>query len=544
MIDQLHVTDVALIEDATIIPGEGLTVLTGETGAGKTALLAALKLLVGERADTTMVREGADQLSVEGRVIAPDADDPDGIVVRRSVSTAGRSRVEIDGRMASVRELAEAVGTHVDLCGQHEHQRLLNTATHIDLLDAYAADDLAAPLEAYGRAWEQDAAARAEFQRLQELATASAERVDAARFALARIDEVGPVPGELDELEGRLARAEHAEALLRAAATAHAACASDGGAQDALYTATNALEQVADHDDTLAAARDRLSSALIEVEDVARDLAGYGDADDFDARGLETMRERAAQLHGLIRTYGPTLDDVLARRTEAAEVVGAADGSDTLLSQARDRLEAADKSLAAAASALSEARAAAAPRLAAALTEQMSRLMMGSASIEVSCEHLERDAWGPRGADRVELLYRPGSGMEARPLARIASGGEISRVMLAAKVVLGARDTVDTLVFDEVDAGVGGAAAVALADVIAQLASTHQVIVVTHLAQVAVRADCHYVVSKDEGEGVPHTTLSQVSGDDRVAEVARMLDGSAAEASLAHARELLASSGA
>ncbi len=538
MIDELHVRDVALIRDATIEPAAGLTVLTGETGAGKTALLSSIKLLVGERSDAGMVREGSPSLEVEGRLFLR-GDDEDGTVVRRRVGSDGRGRVEINGHMASVRELAQRVGSTVDLCGQHEHQRLLSVKTHVDLLDAWAGPAAREALKAYQEALDAAEEAAAELERVREMGRATGEKLDEAAFVLRRIDEVDPREGELEELEERLPRVEHGEALMQAAAGARELLSGDGGACDELGDAARVLEGAARYDARLGEWARALESALIDVEDVASELRSYADEIDFDPEELERLQERAAKLQGLMRAYGPGMADVLERRERAREVVEAAGDGGERERLAAEELERREAALAMAADALDAVRAEAAPRLAAAVSEQMAFLQMGTAELEVSQERLPRAEWGRRGPSRVELLYRPAAGLTARPLRRIASGGEVSRVMLACKVVLGEADDCETLVFDEVDAGVGGATAVALASVLARLAKTHQVIVVTHLAQVAVAAERHYLVRKTEGDA-PETTLEEISGDARVAEVARMLSGDTGSASLDLAREMLA----
>lgn len=543
MIDELHARDVALIRDATIRPANGLTVLTGETGAGKTALLGALKLLVGERADAGAVREGSEALVVEGRVFGRDGD-PDGHVVRRRVGADGRGRVEIDGSMASVHELAETVGSTVDLCGQHEHQRLLSVPTHVELLDAFAGEDAARARAAYAAALEAAREAAFELERVRELSRSGAEALDEARFVLERIDAVSPREGELEELEATLPKAEHAEALIVASSTARELVSGGEGdgpsAYDLISEAADALNSASSYDAELEAAAASLGSILVELDDAGQSLRAYRDSIDFDPGALEAMQTRMAALQGLMRSYGPGMDEVLARRERAAELIAAAGDEGLRLREAEEALAEAEAALAAAADALDELRRASAEPLASAITAQMERLSMGSASVEVEIERLPRSSWGTSGASRVELMYRPAAGLSAHPLKKIASGGEVSRVMLAAKVVLGASDEVDTLVFDEVDAGVGGATAVALAQVLADLAKTHQLIVVTHLAQVAVQADCHYLVEREENETGAETSLREVAGDERVAEIARMLSGSASEASIAHARELLA----
>ncbi|MDO4538178.1 MAG: DNA repair protein RecN [Coriobacteriales bacterium] len=541
MIDELHVENVALIRSATLRPTPGLTVLTGETGAGKSALLSSVKLLMGERADAGAVREGSSALVVEGRLFVRGGD-PDGLVVRRRVGADGRGRVSIDGHMASVRELASGIGATVDLCGQHEHQRLLQQASHVELLDAWAGERTGTALEAYRAALTKASAAAREFKRVQEMCKAASTRVDEAAFVLARIDEVNPQAGELEELEENLPRAEHAETLIRASQGARDALVGEDGALDLVSEAADELRSAARFDSGLEAFAESLSSAMIDLEDVAAELRDYRDKVDFDPEQLDEMQSRMAQLRGILRSYGPSMEDVFARRSQAAELVSAAQNGDALLNKARRALKKAEDELARAADELDARRAEVAPQLAEAVTEQMAYLEMGTAQLSVAQERMPRAQWTAAGPSKIELLYRPAAGMTARPLRRIASGGEISRVMLACKVVLGEADATETLVFDEVDAGVGGATAVALASVLARLAKTHQVIVVTHLAQVAVRGTCHYLVSKSadaDQSGVPETTIEPIEGEERVAEIARMLSGDTSEASLAHARALL-----
>lgn len=539
MIDELHVRDVALIRDAAIEPSAGLTVLTGETGAGKTALLSSIKLLVGERADAGMVREGASSLEVEGRLFLR-GDDEDGTVVRRRVGADGRGRVELNGHMASVRELAERVGATVDLCGQHEHQRLLSVQTHAEMLDEWAGAPAVEALEAYRGALAAAGEAAAELERVRKMGRATSERLDEAAFVLRRINEVDPHEGELEELESQLPRVEHGEALMSAALGARELLSADDGATDALGGAIRALEEAARFDERLRSWAATLESSLIDIEDVASELRDYAEEVDFDPEELDRVQSRLAALEGLRRSYGPRMADVLRRRDEAREIVAAASDGGELVRRAESELRLRESELSAAADALDAVRAAAAPRLGAAVSEQMSLLEMGGAALEVSVERLPRSEWGRGGPSRVEFLYRPGTGLTPRPLRRIASGGEVSRVMLACKVVLGEADACETLVFDEVDAGVGGATAVALASVLARLAQTHQVIVVTHLAQVAVAADRHYLVEKHATEGdVPETRLTLIDGERRVEEVARMLSGDTGSASCDLAREML-----
>ena len=539
MIDEIRVENLALIREASLVPCSGLTVLTGETGAGKTALLSALKLLMGERADASSVREGEAGLVVEGRFFK-GADDPEGFGVVRSVSADGRSRVKIDGSISSVRELATRVGSMIDLCGQHEHQSLLDSANHVRMVDSWAADTIAPILDDYRAKLHVARAAAAELARVTEASRSKGALLDEARFTVERISEVDPRLGEYEELEESLPRAEHAEALASAANDAQSLLSEENAALDSLNGAIAELQRMAGVDKKLSEFADSLAEASILIEDAAADLRRYRDSVDFDPEELARQQDRFAQLKGLLRQYGPTMDDVFARLESSKELLSLVDDAEERVKRARIELDAAESDLVQAARALMKARSVAGPRFCREVVRQMARLEMGGAEVLWDERELPRERWTDSGPSNCELLYRSGSGLTPRPLKRIASGGELSRVLLAAKVVMGSADHAGTLVFDEVDAGVGGATARSLATVLADLAKTHQVIVVTHLAQVAVVADAHYVVRKaDTGSGIPETSLVPVEGDERVAEIARMLSGDSSPESLAHARAML-----
>lgn len=542
MIDEIHVENVALIHEADLVPGTGLTVLTGETGAGKTALLSALKLLMGERADSSAVREGSEGALVEGRLFA-GAHDEQGFVAQRRVGPDGRSRARVDGAMVSVRELSERVSPLIDLCGQHEHQRLLDASSHVDMVDAWAGAGVAATLEAYRTALAAAQEAARELARVEEASRTQGSRLEEARFAYERICDVDPKPGEYEELEERLPRFEHAEALAGCAHEAAEALSGEGGSLDALNAAISELSRMGRVDAKLAEFADELTGAAITLEDAAAELRRYRDSVDFDPEELAQAQERFSAFKGLLRQWGPRMEDVFARRDEAAELLSLVDDADARVRRAREARDAAEDALARAARDLTKRRNTAAPRFCREVGKQMARLEMGRAELVWDSRELPRERWTAQGPCACELLYRSGAGLTPRPLRRIASGGELSRVMLAAKVVLGESDAVDTLVFDEVDSGVGGATARSLAQVLADLARTHQVIVVTHLAQVAVQGSVHYVVRRSDDGDMPETRLVRVEGSDRVTEVARLLSGDASDESLAHARQLLSEAG-
>ncbi|MEG1512363.1 MAG: DNA repair protein RecN [Raoultibacter sp.] len=539
MIDEIHVKNLALIAEASLALVPGMTVITGETGAGKTAVLSAIKLLVGERADASAVREGTDALVVEGRFFSGDSTD-EGTVVSRRVSADGRSRVNINGSLGSVAELSGGVGATVDLCGQHEHQLLLKTANHVRMLDTWAKDSIEDPYALYAEAFDAAAAAAAELARVREAAQASSAKLEEARFTLARIEEVSPFEGEYEELLAQLPRRENAEALAQATYAAHQAISRDNGALDALSQAASALETMAHVDGALGVQAGALREAAFVLEDVSREVRSYSESVDYRPEELASVQQRIAALQGLMRSFGPSMEEVFVRRAQSADLIALVDDSRGAIDDALRAVQMTEQALVEASQALSAARASAAPCFAKEVCAQMARLEMGTTELVVELTPLDRGAWTKAGSDHVEFLFRAGAGMQARPLVRIASGGEVSRVMLAIKVVLGQVDEVSTLVFDEVDAGVGGATAVALAEVLADLATTHQLIVVTHLAQVAVAADAHYKVEKKQGEeGAPETQLTRLTADARVAEVARMLSGDTAQASLEHAQVML-----
>ena len=336
MIDEIHVRNVALIEDATLVPSAGMTVLTGETGAGKTALLSACKLLMGARADRTMVREGTPEAQVEGRFYlgAPEEE----WIVNRRVTVDGRSRVSINGTMATVTELSDLVSPTVDLCGQHEHQTLMRPAEHARMLDNWAREAVEPLKEAYALAFEAHAEAAVDYQRIVDAQQSSEAALDEARFILRQIDGVGIEEDDYDELLAYLSRTEHAEALAQAANTAHMALSDEEGAVSGVNAAVAALTEGARYDESLSAYADSLREAGFVLEDVAREMVTYRDNIEYDPAELAQAQERFAALQGLLRQYGPRYEDVVARRDEARELIAAVDDADERLAKAKRTL--------------------------------------------------------------------------------------------------------------------------------------------------------------------------------------------------------------
>ena len=536
MLDELHVRDIALIADAEIEFSPGLTVLTGETGAGKTALLCALKLVCGRRADSKAVRDGAREACAEARFLAAGEEH----IVRRRVNAQGRSRCTLDGAMATVSELADATAG-IRMHSQHEQVALLQPAVQLSYLDAWIDADTAhlSPYLEARDAWQRAAAALAE---LEDESAAAAGELELFRFALAQIDELSPEEGEYERLESELPRLRHAEQLAEAVSCALQALHADGAAGDLMAQAGQTLARQRGIDPALDELAERLDLLGEQAEDLARDLAAYAEGVEHDPHRLAEVLDRLDALSGLAKRFGPGMEQVLATREKARRALAAADAGPEHLESARGEEARARSVYEAAAAELANRRRDAAQSFCAELAASLAELAMGDACLEFSFEDLPFERWTDAGPQRAELLYRPAPAAAARPMSRIASGGELSRMLLALECMhrAHAAGSDDVLVFDEVDAGIGGATANAVAARLAALAENAQVVVVTHLAQVAARADMHYVVEK-HGDGTSvETTVVRVGGAARVAEIARMLAGGTDETALEHARSLLA----
>jgi DNA repair protein RecN (Recombination protein N) len=526
VLTELHIENLGVIERLELIFGDGLTVVTGETGAGKTMLVEAIELLVGGRADTTVVRHGTDEARVDGRFITAAGDE---LVLSRVIARNGRSRAYLNGRLATVASLAEATDGLVDLHGQHAHQSLLSTATQRAALDRFGKIDLEPLRAARARLTEIDA----------ELATLGgdervrAREIDLLRYQLEELDAADVLDADEDvRLDAEETMLGDAVAYREAGEHAVDALADDGGARDRLAAALGTLEGREPYADAVS----RLHAVLSEVDDVVAAVRRLAESIDESPERLETIRERRQLLKNLCRKYGDDLAAVMVFRAqtqcrldelEQFEVRAAA------LDDARQRALADEE---AAASAVGLARRKAAPKLAAAVQAALRELALPHAEIAVQVGDHDDDNPG----DHVAFLLAANPGSPLLPLTRVASGGELARTMLALRLTLtGGAAPGLTLVFDEVDAGIGGAAATAVGSALARLGDDTQVLVVTHLAQVAALAATQFVVDKSVHKGTTTVTATAVSGDERVAEVARMLSGRDSDSARRHARELL-----
>jgi DNA repair protein RecN (Recombination protein N) len=566
VLEELTVRDFALIERLSVSFTGGLNLLTGETGAGKSLLVGAIGFLLGAKADTGVIRSGAEEslvtgvLDVSGNVEAQEwlrsrgLEPEEGhVLIRRGIKANGRGSAYIQNQSALRSDLAELTSLLVDLHGQHEHQSLLLPENHRKLLDRYAR--IESEVEAFGTSF---AALSAEKRAYESALASEAERgreIEFLRFAVDEISKAKLRPGEEAELEAEEKLLSQHEKLFAAVEAAHAALsgglagsvASSGegeGGLASLRRLRSSLETAQAIDPVLSDLARRSDDAFYELEDVADSLRHYLGSISFRPERLEEVETRLADIRKLKKKHGATIEDVLARLEEDQTRLSRLETWEEDKGEIERRISAMESQVLAAALAISEKRRAAAAGLQSKIEAIVRTLGMPSAKFFVRVGRKDTDGGrpvvGPYGVDEIEFLIAPNPGENAKPLARIASGGELSRVALAAKTVLAGSDSVDCLIFDEVDAGIGGEVAVAVGEHLKELGRSKQVLCITHLASIAVRADNHYRVEKEVSGGRTTTRLSRMEGRARAEEIARMLAGDPREeASIAHATELL-----
>ena len=558
MIEEIRLRDLGVIAQATLPMGPGFTAITGETGAGKTMVVTGLGLLLGQRADSGAVRSGAAQASVEGTWIVPE-DGPVAERVReaggdlepigggdaelylaRTISSEGRGRATVGGRTAPAGVLADLADQLVVVHGQSDQLRLRSAVAQRDALDRFGGAPIADALRAYREAYERWRALDAELGELTRDRDARAREAEDLRLLLADIERIDPQPGEDDDLTRRSERLSHAEDLRLAAATAHATLSSDDDVPDVVALAAEAkraLERAAERDEALTSLAEQAADIGYRAADLAQALAGYlADLDETGPQELAAVEERRAELATLTRVHGTVDAAIELLQTGSARLAELDDDGDRI-GRLTEESDAAAAVLDAAAATLTAARTEAAERLGAAVTDELRALALPDARLVVD---VAPGAASSAGRDEVTILLAPHPGAEPRSVSKGASGGELSRVMLALEVVIAGTDPVPTFVFDEVDAGIGGAAAIEVGRRLARLAESSQVVVVTHLAQVAAFAGNHLTVVKANDGSVTASSVRRLEGPEREAEMARLLSGLAdSDAALTHARELL-----
>jgi DNA repair protein RecN (Recombination protein N) len=570
VLEEMRIRGLGVIDDAVLPLGPGLTVVTGETGAGKTMVVQGLTLLFGGRSDAGRVRPGADRRLVDGRLALPaghaaldracdaGAELDDGtLLLSRSVGADGRSRAHLGGRSVPVGVLAEIADHVLAVHGQSDQQRLLQPGQQRAALDRYAGPQVLALRDRFAAGWARRRDIRATRDELRSAAAERRREAELLGLGLAEVEAVAPTPGEDVRLTTEIDRLANADDLRAASARAQQALTGDElapNATDALelvVAARRALESVADSDPELRDLAVRLAEVGHLVSDVAGELATYLAAIDADPQRLAAAQERLAGLTALMRRYGrPDAGGVLAWARMASDRLFELDGADDQIAALDEQDIALEAELGALAAALSTGRSAAAQRFGAAVTAELAELAMPHAAFTAVVGQSECPGGLPvdgrllrangDGVDDVELLLVPHPGGSARAVQKGASGGELSRIMLAVEVVLAGSDPIPLMVFDEVDAGVGGRAAVEVGRRLARLGRSHQVVVVTHLPQVAAFADRHLLVVKADDGSVTRSGVLAVDGAERVAELSRMLAGVDTGLARGHAEELLA----
>jgi DNA repair protein RecN (Recombination protein N) len=558
VIEEISIRDLGVIGDALLPLGPGFTAITGETGAGKTMVVSALGLLLGERADSGSIRENRSQAVVEGRwqldpggAVAERVRDAGGdmdgeeLILGRSVSAEGRSRAIVGGRGAPVGVLTEIGQQLVVVHGQSDQTRLRSATAQREALDRFAGPTLATVLGDYRETYRRWQSGQGELDVLVAERDRRGREAEELRSAMAEIEAVAPRPGEDVELAERAERLTNLEELRLAAITAHELLSSETAEEGhdvlaLLDAARRALERVAAHDPALASVTEAIAAVSYAATEASAQLSSYLAGIDGDSeRELEAVQERRAQLGALARAHGPALDDVIARLEAGSSRLLDLDTDGERVAALSAQVGADRERLIALAARLTEIRREHATQLSERVTAELAALAMADATLTVQVS--DSAEYSTTGKDQVRFLLSPHPGAEPRPVGRGASGGELSRVMLAIEVVIAGTDPVPTFVFDEVDAGVGGAAAIEIGRRLARLSRTAQVIVVTHLAQVAAFAGNHLRVLKDQTGAVTASSVLQLAGDDRVSEMARLLSGLPdSESGLAHARELMA----
>jgi DNA repair protein RecN (Recombination protein N) len=553
---EMHLRGLGVIDDAVLEFGPGLTVVTGETGAGKTMVVTGLGLLLGGRGDPGAVRTGYDSALVEGRVVVDPAGPvaaraleaggelEDGeLLLARTVSSAGRSRAHLGGRGVPVATLIELGGDLVAVHGQSDQIRLQSPARQRAALDRFAGAPLAKALVAYRRTWRDLKDVESRLVELTERARERSQEAELLRLGLAEVERVAPVAGEDHELKAEAQRLSHAEALRQAAFTATTLFAGDDATVGApavtqlVADARHALDGVREHDPKLAELADRVAEVGYLVEDLATECASYAASVESDPVRLVAVEERRAALGQLTRAHATDVDGLLEWAQRSSQRLLELDGDEDAVTGLEQRRAELAERLRQQAADVTARRTKAAKTLGAAVTGELQELSMAGATVSVSVTPAEP---GPDGADEIEMLLAPHPGAPPRPLGKGASGGELSRVMLGLEVVLGAVDPVPTFVFDEVDAGVGGRAALGIGRRLARLAASSQVLVVTHLPQVAAFADRHLMVRKSDDGEITSSGVHTLDTAGRIRELARMLGGvEDSDSAQAHAEELL-----
>ncbi len=546
MLSKLRVQHFAIIDDLTLTFAPGLNVFSGETGAGKSIVIEALGFVLGARGDVSLIKDGADKMSVEAQfvssVMPADLRKQYGLVadqftLRRELDRKGKNKAYVEGRSVTVAALTQIGQALVDFHGQHDHQSLLHAHVHLNLLDQFAKHEKL--VSQVAAAWQAVQTIKAQLEAAQLSAQEKERLLDMSQYQLDEIERISPKPGEDADLDQALPKLKHAGKLLELAAEAYEELyAADSSATARGSKAARALTAMAELDENLVPLAENVQSALVTLEDAATTLSDYKDGLDVDENALDKMLDRHEKIKRLKLKYGPEISDILKTADELCQKIDNLKHADQRAQDLQNELSAAQKELLKLAQNLHDKRLKAAEKLSAQITAQIKPLGFNQVKFGVAVD-MDEENISSTGADKVEFLFSPNPGQALRPLKNIASGGEISRVMLGLKTVLA--PTVPVMVFDEVDAGIGGETGWLVGEKLRACAMGRQVLCVTHLAQVAAQADQNFYVAKSADKQTTRVQISALSGETLTAEIARMLGGgNEKSAAYSHAKELLA----
>ena len=556
MLIELSIKNIALIERLTISFSDGLHVLTGETGAGKSIVVDSVNLVLGSRADKSLVRSGEERATVEGffdisnneaanAVLGElSLESEDGVVcVARELTASGRSVCRIQGSVVPLTSLKKFTACLVNVHGQHEHQALMDPARHIDFLDSFGGEALAEKKRIVEERYRVLSETRTRLNRLETDASERERRRDMLAFQLGEIKAGKLKKGEEEELNRKALLLENAEKIENGTEQAYSLIYQGSGrsasAQDSLKRASSAMKDIASYDERFEKLAGRIEGLYYEAQDIGYELGSIIEEMNYDPNETERVYDRLEVIKKLTRKYGPNVEDVIAFGKKCEEELSLIDGGEEMLQTLKDRLKTQEKAYLEAAKVLSDARKETSKTLIGRILEELAELGMGKTRMEARFEALKQAA--PEGLDAVEFMISPNPGEPLKPMAQIASGGELSRIMLAIKAVTADKDSVDTMIFDEIDTGVSGRMAQVVGEKMAKIGFKRQVICVTHLAQIASLADVHYRVEKSVKDGRTGSTVIRMDDAQRVHEVARLVSGADSEddSAMEHAAHLI-----
>ncbi len=536
MINHISIENFAIVEKAEIDFGEGLSVITGETGSGKSVVIEAISLALGSRADSSFVRHGADKSVIQ---LAADLDGEE-IAIRREISASGRNLCRLNGEIVTLGELSKVCSRLAEIHGQYDNQTLLNPENHLAIIDSFGRDKIASLKTDYRESFDAYTKASSELKKLLSAESENARKLDYYKFEKAEIDKASLRPGEYEELSDRISVLQNSGKIFAAVETASAAIGGDSGALETLGAAVSALRTVSSYSSELDKILSEAEDIYYRLQDVDSSVNSMAGSMNFEPGEIDACISRIDLIDNLRKKYGSTVEEILAYRDKIDAELNVIENFDDEKAKLTAAAEAAKSDLLAKASALSDARRETASELTAKITGELSDLNFSDAKITAAFSPL--DFPGPDGSETAEFLISANRGEPLKPLSKTASGGEMSRIMLAIRNITGETDGIPTFIFDEIDAGISGITASVVGRKLHQISNNHQIICITHLPQIAAMGDASYRIYKENDESNTYTRIERLSEDEKTAEIARLLGGdNITETTLKSARELIES---